>query len=97
VLSRTGLRLGEALALRWEDLDLIAREMRVERALGPAGEVDTLKSGHGRTVDLGTSACELLRRLLAAEARDALERGRSCPWIFPSRRLRAARSVLASY
>jgi integrase len=84
VLSRTGLRLGEALALRWDDLDLIAREMRVERALGPAGEIDTPKSGHGRTVDLGASTCELLRKLRSVEAQDALERGRPCPWIFPA-------------
>ena len=35
LMSRTGLRLGEAVALKWEDLDLVRGEVRVERALGP--------------------------------------------------------------
>jgi integrase len=74
VLSRTGLRLGEALALRWDDIDLVAREVRVERA-----------RGHGRTVGLGASTCELLRKLRAAEAKASLKLGRACPGSSPRR------------
>jgi len=47
----TGVRLGEALALHWTDLDSETREIRVSRALS-AGEVEMPKSGHGRTIDM---------------------------------------------
>jgi integrase len=42
--ARSGLRLGEALALRWEDLDLLRGKLRVERPLGLSGETDTPKT-----------------------------------------------------
>jgi len=85
LMSRTGLRLGEALALKWDDLDLVRGELRVERALGPEGETDTPKSGHGRTVDLGTSTCDLLHQLHVDAGEAALTQGGPlCPWIFPS-------------
>src|SRR5262249_49777184 len=74
-MSRTGLRLGEALALRSEDLDLEAREPRVERALTSAGDIDTPKSSHGRTVDLSASACAVLRHLRARAGEAALKAG----------------------
>jgi integrase len=83
-MSRTGMRLGETLALRWDDLDLQKRELRVERALTTTGETGTPKSGHGRTVDLGASSCEVLRRLRAGAAEAALKRGeRLGPWVWP--------------
>jgi len=61
--SRTGLRIGEALALKWDDLELERRELRVETAVSTTGELGTPKSGHGRTVDLSRSACSVLRAL----------------------------------
>jgi integrase len=84
VMSRTGMRLGEALALKWDDLDVQKRELRVERALTTTGETGTPKSGHGRTVDLGASSCEVLRRLRAGATEGALKRGeRLGPWVWP--------------
>lgn len=56
LLARTGMRLGEALALQWEDLDFTAREIRVARALTP-------KSGHGRTVGMSRQLARVLHRL----------------------------------
>ena len=85
LMARTGLRLGETLALRWEDLDLDAKELRVERALGTKGETDSPKSGHGRTVDLGASTRALLRRLKARADREALRSGTDQPWMFPGK------------
>ena len=85
LMARTGLRLGEALALRWEDLDLVRRELRIERALGPSGGTDSPKSGHGRTVDLSNGACAVLRRLRARAGEAALRRGDgSMSWLFPA-------------
>jgi integrase len=72
-LSRTGLRLGEARGLQWGDLDLERREVRVERAISTDGQVDTPKSGHGRTVDLSLSLREVLQRHEAKLAEAWLE------------------------
>ncbi len=84
LIARTGVRLGEALALQWEDLDLVRGEMRVERSLGPSGETDTPKSGHGRTVDLSRTLRETLRRLHAKASETALRAGKDLAWIFPT-------------
>jgi integrase len=96
-LSRTGLRLGEVLALQWGDLDLERGELRVERALSTDGRIETPKSGHGRSVDVSRSLRELLRshRAQLAEAwlrvkpeKDAngneLLKGEKPPRVFPS-------------
>jgi integrase len=48
----TGLRIGELLALRWEDLDLSRRMMMVRRNVA-RGIIGTPKSGKPRPVDLG--------------------------------------------
>src|SRR6266540_4210815 len=96
-MSRTGLRIGEALALQWGDLDFEAREVRVARAISNTGVIDTPKSGHGRTVDMSAAVRDVLQRHRAklAEAwlkrkaeRDEqgseLPKGDMPPWCFPS-------------
>src|SRR5262249_11304819 len=50
-LARTGMRLGEALGLEWDDIDFARREIRIARAIC-GGRIETPKSGHGRTVDM---------------------------------------------
>jgi integrase len=50
-MARTGLRLGEALALQSEDLHFRAGEIRVARGIW-RDRLDTLKSRHDRTVDI---------------------------------------------
>jgi integrase len=91
LFGRTGLRLSEALALQWPDLNFAARELRVARALGPGGHLDTPKSGGGRTVDLSQALTQALRRLEVARKAEALRRGWPGlpPWVFcdPSGRL----------
>jgi integrase len=83
LLARTGLRLGEALALQWDDVDLLGRELRVERALSNRGQIDTPKSGHGRTVDLSTRLVGTLRELDAESKAVALAHGWPRPiWLF---------------
>ncbi len=85
-LAGTGLRLGEALALQWEDLDGLARELRVTRAWS-RGEIGTPKSGHGRTVDLSQVLAETLGQLEQSHTREALLLGWQAlpPWIFCTR------------
>jgi len=86
LLSRTGLRLGEALGLRWEDLDLGCRELRVSRAASTRGGTGTPKSGQGRTVDLSAAACEVLRDLRVSASAAALSQGQQPSWMFPGQR-----------
>ena len=85
-LAGTGLRLGEALALQWEDFDGLAREIRVMRSLS-RGELGTPKAGHGRTVDLSQVLAETLGQLEQSCIREALLLGWPTrpPWVFCSR------------
>jgi integrase len=60
----TGLRLGELIALRWEDVDLHARRMVVHRAVS-AGVEGPTKSWQARFLPLADPAAQALERLLA--------------------------------
>jgi len=60
-LAGTGMRLGEALALQWADLNLSAGKIRIERAVSD-GALNTPKSGHGRTVDISKALVDVLAR-----------------------------------
>jgi integrase len=82
-LAGTGMRLGEALALQWDDVHLEAREIRVARSLS-RGRVDTPKAGHGRTVDTSQMLAEMLRQLERQRAAELVARGWPTlpPWVF---------------
>jgi integrase len=86
LLSRTGLRLGEAFGLQWQDIDFQAREIRVARAFSE-GRLDTPKSGHGRTVDMSQQLAARLARLLLERKAETLKRGwrEMPPWVFCTR------------
>jgi integrase len=58
----TGLRLGELLALRWEDVDFEADTIRVRRNWTAGGE-GTPKSGRGRAVPMIEQVAQALARL----------------------------------
>jgi len=80
-LARTGLRLGEARALQWRDVDLERRELRVQRTVADDSNktLGTPKSGHARTVDLSRQAADLLRRLDITRKAAALRDGSGEP------------------
>jgi integrase len=86
VMARTGLRLGEALALQWEDIDLATRTLHVRRILS-AGTIGKPKSGAGRDVDLSQHLVDRLTRLRATRSTTALRQGLGeiPPWIFCTR------------
>jgi len=71
-MADTGVRPGEAYALRWSDLDLDAQSAKVERAVSDGELQQTTKTGGTRTVDLTERATERLRVRLA-DARQAAE------------------------
>jgi integrase len=58
----TGLRLGELLGLRWEDVDWSADAIRVRRNW-TAGREGTPKSGRGRAVPMMSDVATALTRL----------------------------------
>ena len=71
---RTGMRLGELLALEWRDLDFDTRVIHVRRAR-VAGRMTTTKNKTRRRVDMSLKLAEELRRLRTARKREALKAG----------------------
>src|SRR5262245_27382239 len=84
LLARTGMRLGGALALQWDDVDFRAHEIRVARGLSADRRIETPKSGHGRTVDMSKQLAAVLLRFHVERKTETLKRGWSQmpSWIF---------------
>jgi integrase len=74
LLARTGMRIGEGLALQWDDVDFEGREIRVSRGFSK-GRLETPKSGVARTVDMSQQLAQALRRLQIERKMDTLRRG----------------------
>jgi integrase len=81
VLATTGMRRGEALALRWRDIDLDGSTISVRRSVGIVrvkGEGATVlegptKTGKPRVVDIGPNTVALLRAYRRERAGLALQ------------------------
>ena len=85
-LARTGMRIGEALGLQWDDIDWSRREIRISRAISTARQATTPKSGHGRTVDMSSQLASVLKQSRAFLQAEALRQGGSLTvWAFPSK------------
>jgi integrase len=89
VMARTGLRLGEALALRVEDLDLTRRDLWVRRSWGPSkrsygdARIGSPKSRRQRRVDMSRQLCDGLQRYLGVREAEAILAGRAASgWLF---------------
>jgi integrase len=82
-LSRTGLRLGEALGLQWQDVDLDKRSIRVRRTLS-AGRLESPKNGRTRNVDMSQQLTAVLREHLQSRKEElATRQWREFPsWVF---------------
>lgn len=79
---RTGLRLGEILALQWGDLDLSGRFIEVQRNL-VSGRLTTPKNTKRRRVDMSAKLVEALETRLTAAKAAALKSGKPMPsWVF---------------
>ncbi|HJY76690.1 MAG TPA: tyrosine-type recombinase/integrase [Burkholderiales bacterium] len=53
-LADTGCRIGEAVALRWADVDLGRGLARIERSIDHLGRLGPTKTRRGRVVELST-------------------------------------------
>ncbi|WP_217913533.1 tyrosine-type recombinase/integrase [Miltoncostaea marina] len=72
-LAQTGVRIGEAIALRWGDVDLGARRVKVRRRIYK-GKVDVPKSRYGiRDIPISTALAQDLWRWRAASGNPADE------------------------
>jgi len=86
VALKTGLRHGELLALRWEDIDLVAGRLMVRRSLS-GKKIDTPKNHKSREVALSDEAIRALKahRHLRGELVFCDEKGQlltryACKW-----------------
>jgi integrase len=59
-LARTGCRIGEALALKWEDIDFRNRSIEIQRSL-VRDRISTPKNGKSRKVDMSYQLTEVLK------------------------------------
>lgn len=80
--SGPGLRLGELLALKWEDVHVESRSLDVRRNR-TRGRVTSTKNRQRRSVDMSLQLTEALRRVLVQKKADSLKAGRALPpWVF---------------
>jgi integrase len=84
-LVSTGARRGEALGLRWEDVDFDRSRISIRRAL-TKGVLVTPKSGKARVVAMPPSLAEALFDLLGERRQECLRRGwpELPAWVFAS-------------
>lgn len=83
---RTGMRLGELLALQWGDLDFKNGFIEVQRNL-VSGKLTTPKNRKRRRVDMSAHLMETLDRRLVTAKAAALKAGKQAPpaWVFTNR------------
>jgi integrase len=84
-LLATGARRGEALGLRWEDIDFDRSRITIRRAL-TKGHTVTPKSGRARVVAMPPNLASDLFDLLAGRRSECLRRGwpETPAWVFCS-------------
>ncbi|MEK7370823.1 MAG: molybdopterin cofactor-binding domain-containing protein, partial [candidate division NC10 bacterium] len=82
-LARTGIRLGEAVALEWRDVDF-ERRVLVIRRTERRGRVNVPKSGKARRVDMSPQLTATLSGLTSLQEAEAALVGRTAPArVFP--------------
>jgi integrase len=94
-LAWTGLRLSEACALQWADVDFTAGFLTVNRTAAYRNHRVILgapKSGKARQVDLPSALLARLQNRRSIREAEAVVAGcELSPWVFPSRPTRASR------
>jgi integrase len=85
LLARTGLRLGEAVAVQWGDIDFNGRFINVHNNWVD-GTLTTPKSGKARRVDMSRMLTETLTALEVARKKETLKNGwgEVPAWVFTS-------------
>jgi integrase len=85
-LARTGMRIGEATALQWIDIDFSKNYIIVRRNIPHHGQVETTKTeASQRKVDMSPELAEVFRQLRTERKKEALAGGTAFDmeeWIF---------------
>lgn len=77
LLARTGMRIGEALALRWGDIDFNGRFIQVSRSI-VRGEISTPKSGKSGRVDMSLQLTSALKGHELENKKKGMKLGLGC-------------------
>jgi integrase len=82
-LARTGMRVGEAMALQWGDIDFHGRFIHILRGFS-RGRIETPKSGKARKVDMSLQLTETLTKLRHQRKIEAVKKGwgKVPEWVF---------------
>jgi integrase len=82
-LARTGMRLGEALALQWDDIDFHRGFIKIQRNFHK-GKIVTPKNGKSRRVDMSKQLTEVLLDLKRTMKIEAVKNGWGAmpKWVF---------------
>jgi integrase len=82
LLARTGMRIGEAVALQWQDIDFKQRIIHVRRAKSRT-IIDSPKSGKSRDVEMSQQLSETLVKLRKEAIEQSIQSGQRPNWVFP--------------
>lgn len=86
-LARTGMRIGEVLALQWGDIDFNGRFITVQRGIS-RGKIETPKNGKTRRVDMSKQLTEVLLDLRHKRKLETVKKGwgQVPEWVFVTER-----------
>jgi integrase len=79
LLGRTGIRIGETLALKWNDIDFSGRSIEIERTVYK-GRVGTPKNGKSRTIDMSWQLRDALFQLKQSKVVVSIDEDED--WVF---------------
>jgi integrase len=74
-LARTGIRLGEAIAMQFENIDFNSKYIWIKRSYR-RGRFTAPKNGKTRKVDMSNQLIDVLKNLMTARKKEALRRGK---------------------
>jgi integrase len=84
-LAETGVRPGEAFALRWPEVDIVGRQVHIKRAIARGKRIKVTKTNTDRYVDLTPRLAKALDVYQTEIEKKALETGREAlDLVFPS-------------
>jgi len=84
LLARTGMRIGEALALQWGDVDFNSRFITVQRSITNKGKIETPKNDKSRRVDMSKQLTQALVDLMHQRKLETVKKGwgQVPEWVF---------------
>ena len=90
---RTGMRIGEIVALKWKDIDFEKRQIEVKRSCRNRRVTGT-KNNKRRHVDMTPLLAETLKAFRIEQKKFALKKGWSFPdWVFANRKGKVLRNI----